>query len=205
MHDKQLTNAWSNRLRHAAGDIQFGGEDLATFRDSAGHRRRTDPYLLAHAFKLDPSLVRVDEAAISQEPWLDMWATLLDPSRDASISRAGSGPLFPHLHSRAIEVWTEGELAGVHALWWLALRDPTLAARARSAATWLIAELQPDNATQRPWAIHAFVQLAAEGDVEADMYAQTLLLNAMAGRDKPDTFSAAILLDCANYLDAART
>jgi hypothetical protein len=30
MHDKQLTNAWSNRLRHAAGDIQFGGEDLAS-------------------------------------------------------------------------------------------------------------------------------------------------------------------------------
>jgi hypothetical protein len=200
MHDAQVMKVWENRLRHAAGDVRVAASELSDFRDDAGHRRKVDPWLLAHAYGLDARDIRVDEIAAVQEPWVALWMSVHDAARDVGTWRAGRGPLFPHLHSRAIEVWTEGELAGLHALWWLAHRDATLAPRARSAAAWLIAELQPDNATQRPWALHAFAQLAAEGDIEADMYAQTLLLNATAGREKPDRFSAAIAIDAANYL-----
>ncbi|HLP84612.1 MAG TPA: hypothetical protein VK157_09715 [Phycisphaerales bacterium] len=200
MHPTTTLAQWSTRLRHAAGDIRVTAAELTEFRDDAGHRRRVDPLLLAHTFVLPaPSL---DPATFTEEPWLRLWSALLDSTIPITNQLVGTGPLFPHLHDRAIEVWTEGELAGLHALWHLAARNPALAPRARSAAAWLIAELQPDNATQRPWAIHAFAQLAAEGDIEADMYAQTLLLNAIAGREKPDRFSAAILLNAANYLSA---
>lgn len=200
MPDESTLKLWEQRLRYAAGGIHLDAAELRAFRDDAGHRRRVDPWLLAHAFGLDASELRVDEQAALEEPWLALWVCVHDPQQDTSLWRSGTGPLFRHLHARAIEVWTEGELAGLHALWWLAQRDASLAPRARSAAAWLIAELQPDNATQRPWAIHAFSQLAAEGDIEADMYAQTLLLNATAGRERPDRFSAAILIDAANYL-----
>lgn len=202
MPDTNPMKLWEGRLRHAAGDVRVDANELAAFRDDAGHRRRVDPWLLAHAFGVDATSLHLDDATAREEPWLALWACLHQPARDTSMWREGEGPLFRHLHARAIEVWTEGELAGLHALWWLARRDDSLMRRARSAAAWLIAELQPDNATQRPWAIHAFAELAAEGDIEADMYAQTLLLNATAGRDKPDRFSAAILVDAAQYLSA---
>jgi hypothetical protein len=203
MPDTDTMKLWERRLLHAAGDVHVDAGELAGFRDGAGHRRRVDPWLLAHAFALDASGLRVDAAAGSEEPWLTLWACMHDAGLGTSAWHQGEGPLFRQLHARAIEVWTEGELVGLHALWWLARRDPSLQKRARSAASWLIAELQPDNATQRPWAIHAFAELAAEGDIEADMYAQTLLLNATAGREKPDRFSAAILVDSARYLHEA--
>lgn len=203
MPDIEIMKLWERRLLHAAGDVHVDAAELMQFRDDAGHRRRVDPWLLAHAFGLDARALRLDAAASSEEPWLILWACVHEAHTDTSTWRDGEGPLFRHLHARAIEVWTEGELAGLHALWWLARRDSSLQRRARSAASWLIAELQPDNATQRPWGIHAFAELAAEGDIEADMYAQTLLLNATAGRDKPDRFSAAILADGARYLREA--
>lgn len=200
MPDNDAMKLWERRLLHAAGDVRVEASELAAFRDDAGHRRRVDPWLLAHAFGLDARDIGRNSTPSEEEPWLALWACVHDAGLDVSAWRSGDGPLFRQLHDRAIEVWTEGELAGLHALWWLAARDASLRTRARSAARWLIAELQPDNATQRPWAIHAFAELAAEGDIEADMYAQTLLLNATAGRENPDRFSAAILVDGAKYL-----
>ena len=53
--------------------------------------------------------------------------------------------------------------------------------------------IQPDNATNHPWAVHVFASLAVEtGNFEFDLYAQSLLHNCIVGTGKPDAFSAII-------------
>jgi hypothetical protein len=131
---------------------------------------------------------------------------LVDPAPGASAA-----PLFPRLHAQAIEMWTEAELSGLHALWWHARRGASGQAaihrRCLSAAKWLIAELQPDNATNRPWAVHVFADVSlgdhldANTRADASMYAQTLLHNCQVG-GSIDRFSACILLDAAGAIES---
>ncbi len=190
-------------------------ELVARWRDDAGHRRAADPWLLAHLIggrdEAEAAALRGAAAWNSgapPQPWGVLWAEVCgaaDAAAGPMTQRvlAGEGPLFPEVHQQAIEVWTEGELTGLHALSVLArTQGPASAVHARvaSAAQWLIAELQPDNATNRPWGVHVFAELAAGGDMLADLYAQTLLHNTMAGRLTPDRFSAAILLHSAMCL-----
>ena len=121
-----------------------------------------------------------------------------------------TGPLCPGLHGQGIESWTEAELASLHALWWLWRVSPTragreaLATRGRSHRDWLIEEIQPDNATNRPWALGAFIAWGCEGNMEgeggdgellAHHYAQTLLHNCQVQQGRPDRFSTVLLLD----------
>lgn len=180
-----------------------GGDTAAWvrgFRDEAANRRSVDPFFLSHVLRLRSRLP--DSAGNNAAPWLGLWRSvaggeLIQPRFDRD-----SGPLFPSLHEQAIEVWTEGELCGVHALSWLARNVPRGEARLRHAARWLIENIQPDNATAHPWGVHVFAWLGQD-DIEADMYAQTLLHNSMAGRSEPDVFSAAILWDAADWLEAS--
>lgn len=114
----------------------------------------------------------------------------------------------------SVELWTECELSALHALWRIARQtgDALLTARCDNAARFHLAETQPDNATNRPWAIHVFILLAAaHDDPEADLYAQTLLHNCLVQAGRPDPLSARILADGAECLahataagDAAR-
>jgi hypothetical protein len=115
---------------------------------------------------------------------------------------AGQGPLVPWDQSVAIEVWTEEELSGMHALARLARRLDSRPARERlwSAVRWHVEHTQPDNGTNRPWAIHVFL---LEGSPEARAYAGTLLHNAQALQGRPAPISAWILMDAAAELDLA--
>ncbi|RNC81625.1 MAG: hypothetical protein ED559_07500 [Phycisphaera sp.] len=114
------------------------------------------------------------------------------PGNSAGVTGEPTGP--------AIEVWTETELAAVHAAWSL---GPDWRAEARRAASWLVANIQPDNATNRPWGVHVFASLALEtGDAQFELYAQTLLHNCQVMTGRPDDFSAMILLHAARALQA---
>ncbi len=122
---------------------------------------------------------------------------------DAIVGRtAGAGPLLERDLYSAIEVWTDAELSAVHALWWLARRRDRADWRERieDARDWHVANTQPDNATNRPWAIHVFVQA---GTPECTHYAETLLHNCMAMSGRPDPLSAFILRDAADALEEA--
>ncbi len=114
------------------------------------------------------------------------------------------GPLWPNGAREGIESWTLTELRGLHALWWIAAlrNDAPLRQRALDAAAWHVAELQPDNATNRPWAAHVFVVLSMDPRwAHADLHTQTLYHNAlMTGGGTPEAISAAILLDAAEAL-----
>ena len=104
----------------------------------------------------------------------------------------------------AIEVWTECELAALHALSRFARHpDPAIAAfsgeRTEEAIRWHLDHTQPDNATNRPWALHAFL-LAEDGSGESTAYAGTLLHNMRATEARSEPLSRWILADCAREL-----
>jgi hypothetical protein len=103
----------------------------------------------------------------------------------------------------ALEVWTECELGALHALARLVRRHPSPARAARMDALveWHLEHTQPDNATNRPWALHAFVRAGAP---EARLYAETLLHNATASDARHEPLTRWILLDAARELSALR-
>jgi hypothetical protein len=103
----------------------------------------------------------------------------------------------------AIEVWAECELAALHALHRLA-RQPgqdraALVRRAREAALWHLEHTQPDNSTNRPWALHVFLLLGDDGG-EGGLYAETLLHNMAASDARSEPLSRWILADAAREL-----
>lgn len=198
---------WQTRLSRAANSrlagIGWPAPDAATFvksfRDDAGHRRPVDGAFLAHVTGIAP----MHDG--SGSPDCRLWFEAARPraSRDERAVQAAldADPraLAMGLRESGIEIWTETELSCLHALTWLgADREP----RATIAARFLIEELQPDNGTNHPWAIHWFAWLeCTRGDLDAGLYAQALLHNAMtAGGGVPDLFSAIILHDAARWI-----
>ena len=132
---------------------------------------------------------------------LRLWACAAQPAEPLPEGILGptGGPLRPWPTDGTVEVWTEVELSSLHALWRLARqrKAPSLRERARSAMRWHLEHTQPDNATNRPWALHAFLQ---EGSAEGEAYAGTLLHNALAHGGKPEPLSAWILMDASAEL-----
>ncbi|MEY3231108.1 MAG: hypothetical protein RL689_1197 [Planctomycetota bacterium] len=195
----RLSRVANSRLGSIAWPPPEAATFVSTFRDDAGHRRPVDAAFLAHVTGI-PSA-----PAASESPDCRLWGQAARPpaARDERIVRAAldADPraLAMGLRESGIEIWTETELACLHALTWLGVdREP----RATIAARFLIEELQPDNGTNHPWAIHWFAWLeCTQGDMEAGLYAQALLHNAMtAGGGVPDLFSAIIFHDAARWI-----
>ena len=170
-----------------------------TFADDFGHRRAVDAPLLSWVLKVepwtDPVQGRVDAA---------LWAALRTGDDPLSLIDTDDGAVAPGARAGGIEVWTEIELASLQALWWHARRSPEVRGRALSQARWLMAELQPDNGTNRPWALATFAELATAGDTDAGLYADTLLHNCQVSMGRPDLLSTVILLDASASLRERR-
>lgn len=129
-----------------------------------------------------------------------LWAALSWPERMPHPPEHPTGPMTGMNERAAIEVWTETELACVHAAW--SLGGPWRGA-ALASAFWLLEHIQPDNATNHPWALHVFAAAADEtGNPELDLYAQSLLHNCQVATGRPDEFSALILLHALRSLQA---
>ncbi|MCA9312283.1 MAG: hypothetical protein KDA21_13800 [Phycisphaerales bacterium] len=143
-----------------------------------------------------------------------LWSATTDPTiavaelihqlgQDTERNLADQGALIPQGRHRTLEVWTESELSALHALTWLAVNQQQAewARLAERVAAWHVQHLQPDNATNHPWAIHLFIHRSlTTPDVDAALYAQTLLHNCRVTTGQPDPLSAQILLDAANAL-----
>lgn len=203
---------WTGRLRAASrpvlagmplveGEIEREGclSFIEGFRDEAGHARGVDRWLLGWMLSVVPRMG--DERGEDVELWRllarrEAWARPRWLREKGPLTSDGIGP--------AIEVWTETELSCLHALWWIGQRDGDawLRDRALDAARWMVGNVQPDNGTNHPWAIHVFASLEAiDGSAEAGLYAQTQLHNCMVQQGKPDRLSACILWDAANCLE----
>jgi len=117
-----------------------------------------------------------------------------------------------------IETWTEAELSALQATLHRACADGggKWLRRIASARRWHLEHTQPDNATNRPWAIPVFLAPAVTGSggaiewgpaseveaAESRLYAETLLHNAMSQAfGAPNPLCAAILHDAASLLD----
>lgn len=151
-----------------------------------------------------------------EDPAARIWADFDDPETVETAlsltSEVGSepAPWLPETEGLAIEVWTECELAILHAVMdWLLVLDPDapgasrLLARLDLAVAWHLEHTQPDNATGRPWGIHAFL-LRGEPSAEALDYAASMLHTVEASRmpETPlDPLVAWILDDAARVLD----
>lgn len=122
------------------------------------------------------------------------------------VDLSADGPLISQDAYLAIEVWTDAELSAMHALWWLTDRtNPDCPRRRRleRAARWHLEHTQPDNATNRPWAIHVYVGLEDDTSIapEVEHYAQTLLHNALASGFEVEPLSKWILIDTIRALE----
>lgn len=182
------------------------------FSDGCGDRRGLDAPLLARLMGGDarhfmPQTEDDKSTALMRAAGrrdVDAVMTLIGDEEDDEPR-----PLIAQPSIATLEAETEGELAAVHAVGALALTfTPQLLPRVEQAARWLMAEIQPDNATHRPWAVHVFVWAAAtmDGDmaIDAEMYAQTLVHNAAVASSmtsgKIDVFSLVLLLDAQRTL-----
>lgn len=181
--------------------LRGDADAISAFRDEMGNRLAVDDALLASA--LGRSLPVRHVAATSGD--LLIWSAVLrDPPGQPELAAGDSAPLLVHPPDATIEVWTETELSALHALWKLARRcgDTTLRTRCIEAAIWHAENIQPDNATNHPWATHVFYAASAATDRwELQHHADTLVHNALVG-GRVRLRSAVILLDSANELEA---
>ncbi len=151
----------------------------------------------------EPRVTRPPASPDSEEL---VWQIAVDPKADIDrlLSRGCPTPIFDQGLFRAIEVWTESELSGLHALWRVARMrcDEELIAWCARLRDWHIEHTQPDNATNRPWALHVFLLHKSPESVH---YAQTLLHNSIAMEGRPTPLCARILADAANELEVAHS
>lgn len=199
---------WSDQLEAIAGpavpDLPRAGlaaDRLAfarAFRDSAGIARKTDLPMLGRLLRVNPGPAPTAMMGTCERIW---WALHAGPESCERELGTGSGPLAIEVRGEGIEAWTEAELSALHGLTHLAIRSGSrpLAARCLSAVAWHLGEIQPDNGTNRPWAVHAFV-LAGRSMPDAMMHARTLVHNAIVERGRPERFGAVLLLDAADAL-----
>lgn len=191
---------WSRHLRHLAASARppAGGLSAGTL----------DAPLLAALEGVDPGPAPTPLPADE----VGLWWRRAGAGDDRTIDRVlaangtaradvdGSGALLPRDLYSAIEVWTDAELAAMHALWWLAEERGRDDWRARLASVrdWHLEHTQPDNATNRPWAIHVFL---LGGTPEHEQYAATLLHDGLAMEGVPTALGGLLLRDAADALD----
>lgn len=180
------------------------------FVDEMGHRAPVARALLAHVLDAGPE--GVPGGGPELESW--RWSLAGGGGQDADArgacpgenGPAGEGPLVPGLRGEGIEAWTQAELVALHGLSIGAWDDSAAWRRCDSAARWLMAEVQPDNATNRPWAAHVFLRMwAREGDVDARMYAETLVNNCRVAMGKVDRLSGLILASAGKVMRGDRS
>ena len=172
---------------HAVTDRQAPPELAADLRDIWG------------AVAADLPEPRSDD----EHAWRAAWTREPDDLPEA-IRIDADGPLLPPTAETALEVWTESELSTLHAVDQLAVdrADDAWRQRVRRARAWHLRHTQPDNATNRPWAIAVFLET---GTPDARLYAETLLHNCRADGGYPDPLSGLVLLHVSLRLEGGRS
>lgn len=208
---------WAVRLRALAGlaldgtaivapdaDPATRARVMASFSDDRGQRRRLDGFVLASVLDVPAPDI---EPGVGPDERIWAWRHSLESAASEAPSgllEDGPGPVTRERTDLGVEIWTETELAALHAVSSIAEPGSALAARVDEAVRWHVESLQPDNATNHPWAVHAFAEYGERtGDAGALMHAEGLVHACLVGRGKPDRYSAVILLDSARAIERA--
>lgn len=204
-----LIRRWAERLHFGARTISSELESLrtddardrfiATFRDEFSHRRPIDEPLLRCVLSR-PVRAPSADMPIDERLW---WCLASRDSFPPRALRAAAGALTPGFGREPIESWTERELRVMHAATNRAIlaRDPALLDRVLDAADWLIDNVQADNATNRPWGVHAVIIRGVLGHTHAEHDASGMIHAAKAATGEADRLSQIILLDAARALE----
>lgn len=205
-------NRWIERLdagsREARSVLPIGSdldtrvEFVRQFADEFGNRARTTEPFLRCVLALDGNPV-TNPTDLDERLWWNLCGNA--PTEEINLD---SGPTLTSASDNiAIEHWTQIELCALHALWTINQQssNETFNERIVDAGVWIMHELQPDNAINRPWALPVFIMLSLTLDDDIDrttasMYAQTLLHNCSITMGKPDILSSCILLHSAETL-----
>ena len=205
-HPQPTIDQWITHLRALAHPVlepvpfSAGPADRARyaheFRDEFGARNSSALALIARALDV-PALPDPDTRDLDARLWAALAAHAAPPLPDIPANRGLADP-----DHYAIEHRTHIELCALHALTHL-----TPIESLEPLIEWNIAELQPDNGINRPWAIHAFIHHAhAAPDPDtasaATLHAQTLAHNCCVTLGRPDIVSAFILRDAADWLES---
>lgn len=146
------------------------------------------------------------EVTVSESIDDRLWAAVFEPDTDPLSMIPGAGALQAEEPSSSLEAWTEVDLAALHALWSIGVRrgEGRILERARDAVLWHVDTIQPDNGTGRPWGVQAFAWIGVmEDDHASRLHAQGLVHASRLAGDRPDRFTACILLDAARGLRRA--
>jgi len=168
-------------------------------------------------------LVLWQALAIAEQSTLlsrDIDLELVDVVVQVILSEAFADPAKPTfagaLHASAehdtLDTWTYRELTALHALANLALlrRNPNWAKRVEQVATYHVQHTQPDNATNQPWSLFAFLWSSAPGCQSfADQQLHDLTAHAAStgsstglSAGTPNPLAAMLLADAADRLAA---
>ncbi len=165
-----------------------------------------------HPFGPDDPAVTAWSWCLSDGPITD-FASL--PGR--RVGGAGPRPLLAERDDLAIEVWTECELAVLHAGFRRLVEAAVdtgldrsdaldhLAGDLRDAVAWHLVHTQPDNATTHPWALHAILEFGRPADEAIDdaggMLHAMQAAAATSATGRPDPLSGWIVADLIRTLE----
>lgn len=200
---------WCDRLRYASRQVRAVLDALitddakeryiTTFRDEFGQRRPIDQPVLRRVLSL-PAPMPAGDLPIDERLW---WCLASREAFPPRILKASAGSLTTGFGREPIEPWTEREMRVLHAATDRAIeeRDAPLLARVLDAADWLLDNIETDNATNRPWGVHAAIIRSAMGHSHAEHDAAGMIHAANAATGEADRLSQFIMLDAARTLD----
>jgi len=201
---------WRDLLRSAVGTAELSPIDtgygdravtLAALEETVDINRSIDVP--------DLTLPRLPAPAPhGSETAMLVWLTLSQAVRGEAPAVAALRKAIEQLSPNALratiddnpEPWWQQEMMILHALHSFALRqrDYTLIEKTLGAAAFHLAEIQPDHATNEPWAIHAYAT-HADGTVTAETLLHAAYMN---GGGVLSEVSRWILADAVAALDA---
>lgn len=209
---------WAGAMEGVAAPVIATDDHRREFADEMGHRRAVDRAFLSWcgrattpapgmSTRATPIDVTLWEGVARHRGDRDGARTILN-DRSGLVDLGAHGALTRRDDYGSIEVWTETELCALHALWWLATWCGQRRAQERvmDAAAWHVSEMQPDNGTNHPWAMHVFLLLERERPgIGGRLHAEVLLQNCQVALGRPDLLSAYVLRDAGRGIGLALT
>ncbi|NJL31739.1 MAG: hypothetical protein HC898_08960 [Phycisphaerales bacterium] len=147
-------------------------------------------------------LLQLESAKLNHDPLMPVASILAQ--LDAVLAQPGEdGSLHPMHPDKSLDGWTWRELLGLHALAHVYTLHPSAHRldRLREAVAFHMDNTQPDNTTNQPWALPAFVIAGAVTLAEQQLHDVMAHASTLPG-NRPPVITGLLLADSARLLQA---